>query len=51
MEEDEICDTCNGSGEVDCEECAVEITDDECEVCGGSGAIECPDCGGMGTIC
>lgn len=46
--EDEICETCDDSGEVECGECGgscVDLEGEDCIVCGGEGVTACPECG------
>lgn len=45
--DEDVCDKCNGTGDVDCPYC--EDTDEnECDRCWGDGKIDCPDCNGNG---
>ncbi len=45
----QVCDKCNGGGEITCKTCGGEgyIT---CERCGGAGQVTCERCGGTGKI-
>ena len=40
------CETCGGSGKVECSFCDGE--QDDCGRCGGRGPEVCPDCNGLG---
>jgi hypothetical protein len=42
----QMCDECDGRGEVDCERCdgSGEVDDETCEKCGGDGEIDCKNC-------
>ena len=39
-----ICETCDGDGEIDCEEC--EGSGENCSACGAVGSVECDACNG-----
>jgi len=46
QEDADGCDTCDGTGMVECHECDGER--DDCDRCGGRGPEQCSDCYGTG---